>query len=95
VGGAHSIDIQTAAMADGWTCAVTVREDRSESRHRVAVRHDDLERLDPGATGPEDLVRRSFTFLLAREPKESILSSFDLAVIGRYYPEYEAEISGR
>jgi hypothetical protein len=33
-------------------------------------------------------VRRSFEFLLAREPKESILRSFDLPVIGRYFPEF-------
>ena len=52
----------------------------------------DLARLAPGATDPDDLVRRSFAFLLAREPKESILGRFDLPVIGRYFPEYERDI---
>ena len=28
-------------------------------------------------------------FLLAREPKESILKTFDLSVIKRYFPEYD------
>jgi len=51
-----------------------------------------LARLAPGADHPVDLVRRSFEFLLAREPKESILSSFELPVIARYFPEYEREI---
>ena len=32
-------------------------------------------------------------FLLAREPRESILGRFDLPLIGRYFPEYEREIS--
>ena len=41
----------------------------------------------------EELVRRSFEFLLEREPKESILSRFDLTVISRYFPEYERLIS--
>jgi hypothetical protein len=37
-------------------------------------------------------VKRSFQFLLEREPKESILAEFDLRVIGRYFEEYESEI---
>jgi hypothetical protein len=40
-------------------------------------------------------VRRSFEFLLEREPKESILARFDLSVISRYFPEYEDEIKRR
>jgi len=36
--------------------------------------------------------RRSFEFLLAREPKESILPEFDLPLIGRYFSEYEREL---
>ncbi|MCJ7709967.1 MAG: hypothetical protein MUQ32_03970 [Chloroflexi bacterium] len=58
----------------------------------MAVAAADLARLAPGATTPVDLVRRSFAFLLAREPKESILRRFDLLLIGRYFPEFEREI---
>ena len=47
----------------------------------------------PARDDPVDLVRRSFVFLLEREPKESILRSFDLPVIGRYFPDYEREIT--
>jgi hypothetical protein len=32
---------------------------------------------------------------LEREPKESILRSFELTVISRYFPEYEREIARR
>jgi len=64
------------------------------TRHEVTVAHADLERLAPGATDPTDLVRRSFAFLLRREPPSSILPSFDLTVIGRYFPEYESTIRG-
>ena len=52
------------------------------------------ERREGGGESPEDLIRRSFEFLLEREPKESILSRFHLSVIGRYFPDYEREISG-
>ena len=41
---------------------------------------------------PTDLVERSFAFLLEREPRESILRSFDLSVIGRYFPDWERAI---
>ncbi len=34
----------------------------------------------------------AFAFLLEREPRESILHSFDLPVIGRYFPEWESEM---
>jgi hypothetical protein len=48
----------------------------------------DLQRWGRGQT-PEELVRRSFEFLLDRESKESILREFDLSVIQRYFPEYD------
>ena len=40
-------------------------------------------------------MRCAFEFLLEREPKEFILSRFDLPVIGRYFPEFEREIKRR
>ena len=64
----------------------------SATSHRVSVAAADLDRLDPGAADPTDLVRRSFAFLLEREPKESILREFDLTVIGRYFPDWERRI---
>jgi hypothetical protein len=51
--------------------------------------------LPPGATDPERLVQASFEFLLEREPKEAILRQFELADIGRYFPEYERVIPRR
>jgi hypothetical protein len=56
------------------------------------MRQTDYARLAGEKIEPEELVRRSFEFLLEREPKESILSRFDLSVINRYFPEYEREI---
>lgn len=80
----------------GWACEVAVLEGELEiSRHRVRVSPADLGRLAPGASGPESLVKASFAFLLEREPAQSILSSFDLPDIGRYFPVYEAEIRDR
>lgn len=71
---------------------VRVIEGQSESSHRVTLAPGDYKKLTEGKIGPRELVRRSFEFLLEREPKESILPRFDLLVIGRYFPEYEREI---
>lgn len=71
---------------------VRVSEGGSETIHRVTLRPEDYLRLTAGKIDPSDLIRRSFEFLLEREPKESILPRFDLMAIARYYPDYEAEI---
>ncbi len=83
----------TREVGGDWTCQVLISQDeRGVSEHRVRVAAADLERLDPAAPDPHLLVDRSFRFLLAREPAGSILRSFDLTEIGRYFPEFEAEI---
>ena len=74
---------------------VTVTEGRSRSSHRVTVRQNYYEKLSEGKVSAEELVRRSFEFLLEREPKESILGQFDLSVIARYFPDYEQQIQKR
>ena len=61
------------------------------SSHLVAVDAAAAARLAPGVA-PEHLVEASFRFLLDREPRQSILGRFDLAVIPRYFPEYEAAL---
>ncbi len=83
------IDVQATETPGGWTCRVRVHDGGSTTEHTVTVASADLARLAPGASDPVDLVRRSFEFLLEREPKESILRTFDLTVIGRYFPDYE------
>jgi len=70
---------------------VTV-EARTTTKHRVRVTPDDLRRFGGGDVSAERLLEASFRFLLERESNTSILSSFDLPVIGRYFPEYEKEI---
>jgi hypothetical protein len=81
---------------DGWTCSVALREHGIDvSTHRVHVGPEDLDRLAPGAEDPSSLVEASFSFLLERESAQSILRSFDLTEIGRYFPDYEAEIRRR
>ncbi|HEY8354534.1 MAG TPA: hypothetical protein VIK69_05905 [Methylophilaceae bacterium] len=65
---------------------------RHSTVHVVTVRPEYAARLLNGNATTEMLVRKSFEFLLARESNSSILRSFDLSVIARYFPEYEQEI---
>ena len=81
-------------LHDG-TFRVEVREGSSRTTHTVTVDDAYARKLTGGAVPAAELVRRSFEFLLEREPKESILDTFALPVIARYFPEYEREIRGR
>jgi len=74
---------------------VRVIEGGSESAHQITLGPKYHARLAGATAEPEELIRKSFEFLLEREPKESILKRFDLAVISRYFPEYEREIKKR
>jgi len=89
------IVVQRTNQGEPYAFEVTVWEGGSETRHRVSLRKADYERLTGGAVSPDALVEESFRFLLERESKESILRSFDLMVIGRYFSSYEDEIAGR
>lgn len=84
----------TVVHAAGQTYRVTVEEGNSRTTHDVTVTPQHVARYAPGAT-PERLLEASFEFLLEREPKEAILSRFDLPVIERYFPEYARTIGSR
>lgn len=73
---------------------VEVRGPATTTTHTVRVTPEMISAL--GWAGPEtDLLRESFDFLLEREPQTSILRSFDLDVITRYFPEYPRRIRRR
>ena len=71
---------------------VTV-EGASTTVHSVTVTPEYLQKLTGGHASAETLIEKSFEFLLERESNTSILRSFDLTVIQRYFPEYERTIT--
>ena len=90
------ISVTTSPNATGWTFGVQVAEANGQTRHSVTLTQQDFKRLTNGKEAtPELLVRKSFEFLLEREPKHQILRQFDLPAIDRYFPEYSAEICTR
>ena len=90
------ISITAAARDGGWSFGVQVAETNGQTRHSVTLSQADFQRLTEGKqTTPEELVRKSFEFLLERGPKHQILRQFDLPAIGRYFPDYPTEIRSR
>jgi hypothetical protein len=77
----------------GWTCEVRIDDEgRTLTEHWLSVTKADKQRFAPHST-VEDLVTRSFEFLLEREPPTSILRRFGLADIERYFPDYPTTIA--
>jgi hypothetical protein len=86
--------IEVEKVAEG-EFQVRVVEGKSATAHRVTLKAADYERLTGGKIEPDELVRRSFEFLLENEAKESILARFDLSVISRYFPSFEGVMRRR
>ena len=74
---------------------VRVIDAGSESTHEVTLDPKYFASLAGATARPEELIRKSFEFLLEREAKESILRHFDVSVIARYFPEFEKTIAAR
>jgi hypothetical protein len=92
------IDVRCEDAGDARQCRVVVSDTRGASTYDVGVAAGPfLASLLPhaGFDDTERLVRETFAFLLEREPRSSILASFDLSVVERYFPEYPSEMRRR
>lgn len=87
---AERIVVSVHESGEGHVADVTVH-DQETTTHRVRISR--FERQRYGTEDVVDLVRRSFEFLLEREPNGSILREFDLSTIERYFPEYARQMS--
>ena len=64
----------------------------STTTHTVTVSDQSLTNLTDNKVTKTQLLEFSFKFLLEREPNTSILSSFDINVISRYFSDYRDEV---
>lgn len=88
------VDLYTyEVVVDGTTSSTSERA--TETTHRVTLQPDYYQKLCGGTITHEWLIIQSFKFLLEREPNTAILDAFSLEEIGRYFPEFEEEISAR
>ena len=74
-------EVFVVTVADGIT-----------TTHTVTVTDQSLTDLADDNTTKTELLEFSFNFLLDREPNTSILSSFDINVISRYFSDYGDEV---
>ncbi len=81
----------TVNPIDDTTFEVVV-EAGPTTTHKVTLTPNYYEKLTARRVTPEALIEKSFEFLLERESNTSILRSFELPVIGHYFPEYERVI---
>jgi hypothetical protein len=82
----------TVEKMDERTFKVTI-ENGTTTIHTVTVDPSYRRKLTGDRVSAEDLVKKSFEFLLERESNTSILPKFDLPVIQRYFSEYEGTIA--
>lgn len=61
--------------------------------HQVSVQPEYAQQLTHGRINTHDLVKASMQYLLDRESNTSILRSFDLRIIERYFPDYLDKIN--
>src|SRR3989344_2184839 len=81
------IKIRSRVNNLGYHFDVEVSDEKSVSNHRITMDRDFIMRI--GATyDPEEVVRKSFEFLLQHESKEKILEEFDLTIISEFFPDY-------
>lgn len=85
------IKIKSRGTHLGWHFTVEVFEDNGSTQHRVTMDRDFVTRI--GASyDPEKVIEKSFEFLLSREPKEAILTEFDISIISHYFPDFIANL---
>ena len=65
----------------------------STTTHTVTVTDESLTELTDKNVTKKQLLEFSFNFLLDREPNTSILTSFDIDVISKYFPKYRDEVN--
>jgi len=73
------------------TFEVTVEESVTTT-HRVHLSDDYYNQLTQQVVSREELIKKSFEFLLQHESNTMILSQFDLPIIQSYFPNYEESI---
>ncbi len=86
------IDVLRLSENGSSVFRIDVKDIQGESSHEVTLSRETYDRLTDSKFAPETCVEACFRFLLDREPKESILSSFDVDRIAHYFPDFESTL---
>jgi hypothetical protein len=88
------IKIKPRETAMGFRFRVSLIENGFEKVYNVTMDKDFL-LLVGTHFDPVKIVKKTFEFLLEKEPKEKILEEFDINTVSHYYPEFIAELLKR
>ncbi|MEK9179813.1 MAG: hypothetical protein AAB897_00135 [Patescibacteria group bacterium] len=79
-------------IPSGRRFSVFVGDGNALDQYSVSLTDSYWERLTSRRISQEELIRRSFEFLLENESKDDILKDFGLPAIQQYFPEFEDKI---
>lgn len=86
------IHIQHTRKGDPNEFKVTVKEKFGETNHQVTMDRSTYLKLTDGKVSEDRCIFAAFEFLLEREPKESILTEFDISLISSFFPSFESDL---
>lgn len=87
------LEVTTSEHTDtGWRFVVDLMKGSDVFTYRVSMDKEYCEGLCPGVA-PEDVIRKTFDFLLQREGPQAILSEFDVRDVKTYFPDFENMIT--
>ena len=87
------INIIADLSSDPMVFEVNIEEENGSTHHTVTLLKETHNTVFGGKTDPESCIEAAFKFLLDREPKEAILSNFDVTIISMYFPEFSEKIN--
>lgn len=88
-----NIKVEQKSESNGrWTFTVQIGQGKDITQHTITLSDSYYQKLCSGQIEPSELVRKSFEFLLRKEPRESILTQFDLPLIQHYFSDYEVSV---
>ena len=71
---------------------VEIEENSTRTQHEITLEESYYKKLTKEKISKKELIKRSFKFLLEREPKEAILGEFDIEEISQHFPDFEDEV---
>jgi len=87
------INIIADISSDPMVFDVTIEEENGTTQHKVTLLRETYTTIFGQSHEPIACVEAAFRFLLEREPKEAIMTTFDITVISMYFPEFSEKIT--
>jgi len=87
------INIIADISSDPMVFDVTVEEENGTTHHKVTLLHKTYNAVFGQSHEPKACIEAAFRFLLEREPKEAIMTTFDITIISMYFPEFSEKIT--